>query len=1015
VLSLRPLCLALSALVLCSATALAQRRVSGRITDVDTGEPLAGASVVLPGTTTGTVASDSGVFNLLVPEGDASLLVRRIGYVRQTVPAPAGQSEVNVALKRDVLQLEAQIVTGAATSVARRNAANDVARVDADQIARVPTQSVENALQGKIAGAQIIANSGAPGGGNQVRLRGVTSVFGSADPLYVVDGVLVSNDVVQPGTNAISAANRNTSNATNQDNGVNRIADLDPNDIESIEVLKGASASAIYGSKASNGVIIIKTKSGDPGRVRFDLVQRAGTYDLANKFGQRRWTIDEALARYGPAGNGLLTEQEIRDNFASCGGFCDYEEDVFGEHPLSYETSVNLRGGSQTTGTTFFASGINKYDGGIQRNTGYRKQGLRLNLTQAVGSRWTVQLNNSLVRTVTRRGISNNDNANITPYFVFAGTPSFYDLRPKNGVYPENPFTGSNVLQNRDFIRTPEEVNRVISAASVAYSALSTDRQTLQLRFDGGVDRYNQQNNVVSPRFLYFEDNDGLPGTVTSQSANVLSANANLSAIHNWTPGTLSATTSFGVQREISNRRSTNTITRDVILGQENIDRGAATSVFANRQEVRGLAFYAQEEVLALNERMLATVGGRAERSTVNGDIDKFYLFPKASLSYRLPGVAGFVDELKPRFAVGQSGNLPLYIQKYSPAIASTIGGQNALQTGLINGNPNIKPERQTEIEGGIDAALFGSRASLALTVYQKTIDDVILHITTAPSLGYQVDIRNGGTIRNRGTEALLTLTPLQTRGLTWVWRTTFARNVGVVTDLPPSVSCLVSVGLGEVCPKNQRFFNIERDATGQRVAFGSGYGLGRLQVGERVTQIIALDATAGTDAQGNPLVVKKGDAAPDFTLGFSSDLDWRGVRLSFLVDWQRGGDLVNITQNVYDGGGNAPDQPDGGADRAHKNDAEGISQYVYDASFVKLREIAVSYQLPEGLTGQLFGGRASNVRLELAGRNLKTWTDYPGVDPEVSNFGSQQISRFIDLAPFPPTRSFFFTINVGY
>jgi TonB-dependent starch-binding outer membrane protein SusC len=235
------------------------------------------------------------------------------------------------------------------------------------------------------------------------------------------------------------------------------------------------------------------------------------------------------------------------------------------------------------------------------------------------------------------------------------------------------------------------------------------------------------------------------------------------------------------------------------------------------------------------------------------------------------------------------------------------------------------------------------------------------------------------------------------------------------VTDLPANVSCLVAVSLEEVCPESQRFFNIERDATGQRVAFGSGYGLGRLQVGQRVTQIVALDASAGTDAQGNPLVVRKGDAAPDFTMGFSNDVDWRGVRLSFLVDWQRGGDLVNITQNVYDGGGNAPDQPDGGADRAHKNDAEGISQYVYDASFVKLREIAVSYQLPEGLTSQLFGGRASNVRLELAGRNLKTWTDYPGVDPEVSNFGSQSISRFIDLAPFPPTRSFFFTIGVGY
>ena len=300
---------------------------------------------------------------------------------------------------------------------------------------------------------------------------------------------------------------------------------------------------------------------------------------------------------------------------------------------------------------------------------------MRLNLTQLVGSRVTAEINTNFIRTLTRRGISNNDNANITPYFVFAGTPTWYDLRPRNGVYPENPFTGTNYLQNRDFIQTPEEVTRFISAASVAFSAFSNQQQSLQLRVDGGVDRYNQQDNVVSPRFLYFEDNDGLPGTVTSLSGNVLNANANLSAVHTWTPGALSATTSLGAQREISNRRSTNTITRDVLLGQENINRGSATTVFADRQEVRGLAYYAQEEVLALNERLLATAGGRAERSTVNGDVDKFYLFPKASLSYRFPAPLGFVDEIKPRFAVGQSGNQPLFIQKYSPAIASTVGG----------------------------------------------------------------------------------------------------------------------------------------------------------------------------------------------------------------------------------------------------------------------------------------------------------------------------------------------------
>ena len=259
-----PRMLALVALLLLPALdpagAQAQRRITGRVTAEGTGEPVSSATITVVGTAFGAVSNDNGVFAVTVPGGAQTLLIRRIGYKRRTVPVDATQTEVTVALVRDVLQLEAQVITGAATSIARQNAANDVAQVTADQIANVPSPSVESALSGRIAGAQVIANSGAPGGGNQVRLRGVTSVFGSSDPLYVIDGVIVSNDAIQPGTNALTSANRNTSNATNQDNGVNRIADINPNDIESLEVLKGASASAIYGSKAANGVIIIKTK-----------------------------------------------------------------------------------------------------------------------------------------------------------------------------------------------------------------------------------------------------------------------------------------------------------------------------------------------------------------------------------------------------------------------------------------------------------------------------------------------------------------------------------------------------------------------------------------------------------------------------------------------------------------------------------------------------------------------------------------------------------------------------------
>jgi TonB-dependent SusC/RagA subfamily outer membrane receptor len=314
-------------------------------------------------------------------------------------------------------------------------------------------------------------------------------VFGSADPLYVVDGVIVSNETIQSGLNAVTAAAR-SSNASNQDNGVNRIADINPNDIESLEVLKGASASAIYGSKAANGVIIIKTKQGSSSAGAYpsiDLVQRFGTRALSRKYGHRKFTLAEAEA-YGA---GLkMSQAAVDSNYAACNGFCDFEQQLFGEHPFNYETSLGLRG--TVNQTSYYASGLNSWDGGVEKNTGYRKQTLRLNLTQVLRPRLTLTFNNNFLRTMTSRGVSNNDNATVTPYFVFATTPSWFDMRPTNGIYPKTPVAGSNIFQDRDFIKTPEEVNRLISSASLAYAAFVTEQQTLTFRVDGGLDRFNQ-------------------------------------------------------------------------------------------------------------------------------------------------------------------------------------------------------------------------------------------------------------------------------------------------------------------------------------------------------------------------------------------------------------------------------------------------------------------------------------------------------------------------------------------
>ncbi|HEX9384364.1 MAG TPA: TonB-dependent receptor plug domain-containing protein, partial [Gemmatimonadaceae bacterium] len=274
-------------LVLVSASAFAQtRRVSGRITVEGSGEAIVAASVNVVGTAVGTYTDDQGRFSLNVPDGPATLRVRRIGYTQKTIAVPAGATDANVSLARDVLQLETQVVTGTATTVSSVNAANAVTVISGEKLNRAPAQTIDYALQGKIPGAVVTQNSGAPGGGVQVQLRGVSTINSNFLPLYVIDGVIVDNSSIANGINAITqAAGGNF--PSSQDQRVNRTADINPNDIESIQVLKGPSASSIYGSRGTNGVIIITTKQGQAGKSQLDLTQRFGTARISNKVGER--------------------------------------------------------------------------------------------------------------------------------------------------------------------------------------------------------------------------------------------------------------------------------------------------------------------------------------------------------------------------------------------------------------------------------------------------------------------------------------------------------------------------------------------------------------------------------------------------------------------------------------------------------------------------------------------------------------------------------------------------------
>ena len=996
------LTLAVAALLLMASAqaASAQRRLTGIVTEAGTGVPVVSAAVTVVGSTIGTHTGDDGRFVLTIPSGPQTLRVRRIGYRVQDVAIGADQAEVTISFARDVLQLEAQVITGAVTSVARANAANDVAQVTGDQLNRAPTPTLENALQAKIAGATVTTNSGAPGGGAQFRIRGASSILGNSDPLIVVDGVIVSNQVIEPGTNAVLQAIRNTSESTNQDNGTNRLADLNPNDIENIEILKGASAASIYGSRASNGVVLITTKRGSSGAPTFSLTQRLGTFALSNKLGARHFTLAEATTVGTKNG---LTPAEVAANYAQCNGFCDYEQELYGNKDLSYETSLSSRGGNPTV--QYFASGLVKRDAGIAPNSGYNKQSALMNVNTNLTSRWTASVKMNVIHSRAERSLSNNDNVNVTPYFAIASTPSFFDLRPRNGLYPVNPFTSSNPLQTLAFIKSPEDVWRQISSVRTDYSLINTDRQQLVANVTGGLDHFDQTYSLSSPRTLQYEPNDALPGTLTYLAGTSVFGNGGIALSHTYRPGSMSFTTSAGFQHEYRSLRVANIITKDVVAGQENVERGASKEISDTLSLQVDQAMYAQEEWLGLNEKLLLTAAVRGQRSTVNGDPHTYYLFPKAAASYRLTSLPFQTDEVKFRVAYGADGNPPLLDSPFTPLTGTVYSGQNGLAVGTRRGNSDIKPERQTELEGGVDVTMLNARATLSLTGYRRTITDLLLRVNDAPSKGFiQRDI-NGGKMRNTGIEITAGATPIQSGAVSLVSNLTFSRNVGKIVSLPDligRIACVAANGqtLETDTNKCPRGF--------QTGGFDAAFGVGRIEEGASPTQIVAND----TLPDGSSVIRKWGDTEPDFSLGFANNLTIGGLRLYGLLDWRHGFKVVNLTQLIYDAGGTWKDPAAADA----RLGALGVTApYVQSASFLKLREVTVAYALPASWARRAFGGRAANASIELSGRNLLTWTNYEGLDPEVSNFGNQNVARNQDVAPFPPSRSYFLSLNVNF
>jgi TonB-linked SusC/RagA family outer membrane protein len=966
------------------------RQITGRVTNSSTQQGLGGATIAVSGTGIVAETNDEGNYVLNAPDGDQTLVVRAIGYKRQQVAVPSSQSTADVALDPDVFKLEEIVITGQATGVERQNLPNAVATVSGEELNRVPAPTIEGALQGKIPGALIQANSGAPGGGMQLNLRGTSTVVGSVDPLFVVDGIVVSNAAIPNGQNAVSCAQCG-GNPRNQDNPVNRVADLNPDDIERIEVLKGGSAAAIYGSKATNGVVIITTKRGQLGKPRFNVSQRVGFFARSNELGSRTFgSLSEALT--------VFTDTATVTSLFQPGRTFDFESELYGRKALSYETNASVSGGTENT--KYYISGLVKNDEGIATNTGYRKQSLRSNIDQELGAGFQIQVNLSGTHSLSKRGLSNNDNSGTSPYMVFPNTPNFVNLlqpagKPADSLlpsdFPVNPFQPSNPLQTFQFLKNDEDVWRLLGTSTLRWSAIRSARSNLQFIGVGGVDYFQQDNNLVSPPELQYEPRDQQPGTVVLSKSSNRNLNLALNAAHTYASsdreGGTQFTTSAGIQYEERRLFATQILGRTLLTGQQSPQQAASQTVLSRLEPVRDLGIFGQEEVLLADRRLLLTAGLRADRSSSNGNPSKYFFYPKVAASYRFLHPFGGVNEIKLRGAYGQTGNRALFGALFSPDTSATIGGNSGTFIGNRAGDPTIKPERQDEFEGGVDATLANGRAEITLTVFQRSIRNLLLEQSLAPSTGQEFHVFSSDSkLRNRGVEASLTVSPVQTRDVNWVVRTTFFANRSKITKLTVP--------------------------TFQTGGFGLSLGTFQIEEGKSATQIFG---HTGKDGAGNAISGKVGDVTPDFQMSFSSDLDYHRFTLGMLWDWKQGGDIINLTEFLYDGAQNTKDYVTAGQARSARS-ADGFTDaYVQSGTYLKLREVNLSYNLSDRVTSAIFGHSIRSARLSLTGRNLLRFTPYRGLDPEVSNFANQAIVRNVDVAPFPPSRSFFFSVDLGF
>jgi len=995
-------------------------RIQGKVTN-DKGEPLPGASVAEKGVNNATSTNPSGNFVIDVANSNAVLVISFVGYETKEITA-GNQLTINVTLVPASASMGEVIVVGYGT-VRKSDLTGSVVSLKQDDLTPGTNVNIQQSLQGRAAGVQVYQKTGEPGSAMSVKIRGASSITAGNEPLYVIDGMPI-NDAA-PITGSAVAGAPGSANPRNPLNSLN------PSDVQSIEILKDASATAIYGSRGANGVVLITTKKGSTGRLNIGYNANYGVQKVTNKLnmltGEQYRDVLNAII---DVGGGVPTER-VSGTIANT----DWQEQLYRQGTIQSH-DLSFSGG---TGNTKYYLSLGYFDQkGVMTNSGTRRYTTRVNIDNTVPSKYAfgINLNTSYIKDqFNSNGIGINDNASSLYMAVnYDPTVAVYDSAGN--------YNRSALMFPMDH---PVAVNEGQYGNSDSYRTFGSIYgeyffiPSLSVRVKIGGDINNSQRNFwVDPITLLGQQNNGIASITTgSRSYYIGEATINYNrAFTNQSVNAVAGATyeRFGFNSFNGNGRGYTL--PDLTYNAIGSGQSTLNQLGSSRAESKIVSFLGRVNYALLNKYLL-TLSMRADGSSRFGPNNRFGYFPSAAFAWKLAEEkflkdVGFFNDLKLRASYGAIGNQSianfLFIPTFSNSSDAIFGGNRfSAIAPTRNANPDLKWEAAKQVDVGIDFAIFNSRLRGSIEYYERKTTDLLLGVPQPLSTGFSTRTENIGSMKNSGIELTLAADIARAKDFDWNLDLNFSTLRNKVLNLGPS-SQIISGGAGVVS-------NVSIIKPGE--SLGSYYGYEVLGVWQEKDDFTTTQPGVKPgdlkykDQNGDKAItdadrVILGKAFPDYFYGINSTWSYKKVDLSVFIEGSHGGSILN--NNLIDSyfpvsfrrnkladlylnrwtPANPTNEYPSFVNPTSQGQRQVSSRTVEDASYVRLQTVRLSYSIPLPATRVI-----RNASVFVMGQNLFTITKYSGVDPAINAIGDDVLK--IDYSSYPMSRTLTAGVNLSF